>query len=123
MPVFTSCLLVALGGAAGSLLRFAVSRLLAFTALPWGTFAVNIAGGLAIGIIAGTLTVRGGEGWRLFLVVGLLGGFTTFSAFSLELAVMLGRGALLTALLYAAGSVLLALAATFTGLWLARSVV
>lgn len=121
MPVFTSCLLVALGGAAGSLLRFAVGRLLVFTALPWGTFAVNVAGGLAVGVAAGALSLRGGEGWRLFLIVGLLGGFTTFSAFSLELALLLERGALLTALLYAGGSVFLALAATFGGLWLARS--
>jgi CrcB protein len=103
-------LLVALGGAAGSVLRYLVSVLAVSVlgaAFPWGTLAVNILGSAAIGVAAGT----GLEGSpRLLLVTGFLGGFTTFSAFSLETGVLLERSPALAAL-YVAVSVALGLAA------------
>jgi CrcB protein len=91
---------------------------------PWATFIANIAGGLAMGVLAAWLVRQGeaGEPWRLLLGVGLLGGFTTFSAFSLEMAQMVERGQGLLAGAYALVSVLLALAALFAGLALGRAV-
>jgi CrcB protein len=90
-------LLVAAGGATGAVLRY----LLGAQALrnfgsgwPYGTLAANVIGGLMMGVLAGTLALRGGadqEKWRLLLGVGLLGGFTTFSAYSLEVALMIER--------------------------------
>lgn len=85
-------------------------------AFPWGTFTVNILGGLAMGLLVGILAARSGnETARLLLGVGVLGGFTTFSAFSLELVNMLERGATGTAILYAGGSVTAAVVALFLG--------
>lgn len=112
-------LLVAAGGAFGSVLRYLVS-LLAFAWLgagfPWGTLAVNVMGSAAIGLIAG-LGVQGEM--RLLLVTGLLGGFTTFSAFSLETGLLAERHAGLAAL-YVAASLGLGLAAFFLSWRLAR---
>ena len=111
--------LVALGGAAGSVLRYLVSvgSLALFGAgFPWGTLAVNVAGSAAIGALAGA----GLEGQaRLLLVTGFLGGFTTFSAFSLE-AVGLWERSPPLAIAYVAASVLLGAAACLAGLWLFR---
>ena len=97
-------LLVASGGALGSALRYVVSESLQvlFPAVifPIGTFAVNATGSLLIGLFAGLVEYRDmfGPGARLLLVVGLLGGFTTFSAFSLETLTLLRAGQSLTAL-------------------------
>ena len=120
-------LLVALGGAAGSWLRYAVGvtlgRMGATTAqFPWSTLAVNVTGSLLMGVLAGWLARHGsgGESWRLLLGVGVLGGFTTFSAFSLELALMIERGSLVSAALYVAVSVLAGVAALFAGLAMMR---
>ncbi len=115
-------LFVAVGGGAGAVLRYLVGRALPVlgAGFPLGTFAVNIAGGLAMGLLAGWLSRGGGEPARLLLGTGLLGGFTTFSAFSLELAVMVERGALVMAGGYALASVLLATLAVFAGLMVAR---
>ena len=102
-------LLVAAGGALGSVLRYAVSVLMVASlgaGFPWGTLAVNVLGSTAIGALAG-LGVEGG--WRLLLVTGLLGGFTTFSAFSLEAALLWERAWWL-ALVYVLASVALGLA-------------
>ncbi|MGZ8281488.1 MAG: fluoride efflux transporter CrcB [Allosphingosinicella sp.] len=118
--------LVMIGGALGAGLRYGVglaaSRRLG-TDFPWGTFIVNLAGGLCAGLLLGFLLVREGEAdpWRLFLGVGLLGGFTTFSAFSAETAYMLQRGQLGLAAVYVATSVAGAVALLFAGLWLARA--
>lgn len=122
----TNWLLVALGGAAGSAARYGLGvqagRWLG-TAWPWGTFAVNILGGLLMGVLAGWLAHRGGadqEKWRLLLGVGLLGGFTTFSAFSLETVLLMDRRGVGWAVAYAGLSVVLAVAALWVGLQLAR---
>ena len=111
--------LVAAGGAVGSVLRYLVSVLaveLLGTAFPWGTLAVNVLGSLAIGVLGG-LGVQGEM--RLLLVTGLLGGFTTFSAFSLETGLLAERHAGLAAV-YVAASLALGLAAFFLSWRLAR---
>lgn len=120
-------LFVALGGGVGAWLRYAVGvtlgRMGAATApFPWSTLAVNVAGSLLMGLLAGWLARHGsgGETWRLLLGVGVLGGFTTFSAFSLELALMIERGSLVSAALYVAVSVLAGVAALFAGLAMMR---
>ncbi len=120
-------LLVALGGACGSMLRYLVGRWTFVTfgaGLPAGTWAVNILGGLAMGLLAGWLAQRdaaGGEQLRLLLGVGLLGGFTTFSAFSLEVFNMINRGDIGLAGAYAVSSVAGSILAVMTGVWLARA--
>ncbi len=112
-------LLVAAGGALGSVLRYAVSVLMAASlgpGFPWGTLAVNVLGSTAIGVLA----AQGIEGnARLFWVTGVLGGFTTFSAFSLEAALLWERAPWLAAL-YVAASVGLGLAGFALGWWLGR---
>ena len=118
--------LVALGGAIGASLRHGAGLAalrLAPGGWPWATFFVNVTGSLAMGIVIGWLALKGAEGGqnlRLFLATGVLGGFTTFSAFSLEVADMIQDGAMTKAAGYAGASVLLGVAALFIGLWLAR---
>lgn len=121
-------LLVAIGGGTGALLRFhlgrAVGKLfpLAATAFPWATLVANVAGSLLMGLLAGWLARHGAEkgigaeGWRLLLGVGLLGGFTTFSSFSLELVLLWERGALGLAFTYALVSLAAGVAGLFLGL-------
>lgn len=119
-----SILLVGTGGAAGAIARFVVGRIIiAATGTPWpvATLAINIGGSLAMGVLAGVLTRAGpAEPLRLLLGVGVLGGFTTFSAFSLEMAQLLTQGAAGAAALYAALSVGGGLGGLCLGLWLAR---
>ncbi len=119
-------LLVAAGGATGAVMRYltgmASLRLLG-PGWPWGTLTVNVVGGLAMGLLAATLALRGGadqERWRVLLGVGVLGGFTTFSAFSLEVALMIERKEWPQAFGYSILSVVLSVAALFAGLMLAR---
>ena len=119
-------LLVMLGGAIGAGLRYGVGLAAAGRLgadFPWGTFLVNLAGGLGAGLLLGFLLARGdtADPWRLFLGVGLLGGFTTFSAFSAETAFMLQRGQFGLATLYILSSVIGALVLLFAGLWLAKA--
>lgn len=90
---------------------------------PWGTLTVNIVGGLLMGALTGWLAFRGGlhaESIRLFAAVGVLGGFTTFSAFSLETALMIEKRQLALAGGYVAASVVLSILALFVGLMVAR---
>jgi fluoride exporter len=98
----TPFLLVAAGGAVGSVLRFGATLMAVRhlgVAFPWGTLAVNVIGSIAIGMVAS----RGVDGpWRLFLIPGLLGGFTTFSAFSLETGMLWQRAWWLAGLYVAA---------------------
>jgi CrcB protein len=118
-----SILLVALGGAVGCVLRFmvvnTVSRLNP-TVFPLGTMIVNIVGSLLIGV---ALAVWGREhSARAFIVTGMLGGFTTFSAFSWDMLRLLQHGLYWDALFYASGSVILSLIAVAFGFYLAHSV-
>ncbi len=115
-----------IGGAVGSALRYLLGRL-AFAlfgpGFPWGTLAANLLGGLAMGLLAGWLVramPASGEQWRLLLGVGVLGGFTTFSSFSLETVNMLQRGDYGIAAAYIGVSVAGAILALFAGLTLAR---
>ncbi len=120
-------LLVMAGGAAGAALRYHLGRGLTHalgTGFPYGTLAANLTGGLAMGLLAGWLArhASGNEPWRLLLAVGLLGGFTTFSAFSLELTNMIQRGTWSSAAGYALVSVAGSVLALFAGLALMRQV-
>ncbi|MBA4226194.1 MAG: fluoride efflux transporter CrcB [Hyphomonas sp.] len=121
-------LLVALGGAIGASLRHGAGVVaVRFLPLgwPWATGFVNLAGSFAMGILVGWLALKAegaSQELRLFLATGVLGGFTTFSAFSLEIANMLRSGETLKAGLYALLSVLLGVSALFIGLWMARRI-
>jgi fluoride exporter len=114
-------LLVGLGGAIGAMTRFGIGRLLGASSFPWATLTVNVVGGLLMGLLAGWLVARNGnEPLQLFLGVGVLGGFTTFSAFSLETILLIVRGAPGQAALYVLASVVASVAAVAIGLWLTR---
>ncbi|MBJ7447831.1 MAG: fluoride efflux transporter CrcB [Brevundimonas sp.] len=122
----TRFLIVAAGGALGAVARYGVGTLagrLGASHWPWGTLTVNIVGGLLMGALTGWLAFRGGlyaESIRLFAAVGILGGFTTFSAFSLETALMIEKRQLALAGGYVAASVVLSILALFIGLMVAR---
>ncbi len=109
----------------GAWLRFAASRLIGAGAFPFATLAVNIVGSFAMGLLAGWLARQGsaGENWRLLLGVGVLGGFTTFSAFSLELVTLVQRGEMGGAALYAALSLAGGVIGLIAGLALMRAAV
>jgi CrcB protein len=121
-------LLVAVGGGAGSALRYlvtnAVPRAASLPGWPLGTLAVNVSGSLLIGFIAGLVFTRQvpGEGLRLLLVTGVLGGYTTFSAFSLENLLLIRDGEVLVALANALVQVTLGLAAAALGYFAVRFV-
>ena len=117
--------LVFLGGGLGAVSRhlsgMAVTRV-AGTGFPWGTMLVNIVGSLAMGLLIAWLARRssGDADLRLLLATGFLGGFTTFSAFSLDAVSLYERGALTAAAAYVIASVTVSILALFGGLWLAR---
>ena len=120
-------LLVMLGGAVGAGFRYHLSGVALRNLgpnFPYGTLLVNLLGGFLMGILAGTLvrqfTTIQGEPLRLFLGVGVLGGFTTFSAFSLETVNMLTRGQAVQAAGYALASVAGSVLMLLLGLWLTR---
>lgn len=119
-------LYVMTGGAIGAAMRYGLSRAIPASAggWPWPTFIANICGGFLMGVLAAWLWRSGSqsESLQLFVGVGILGGFTTFSAFSLEMADMVQRGHMGTAAGYAAASVLLALGATFAGMTAAKAI-
>ncbi len=118
-------LLAAAGGALGAGARHLVNvgfgRLLS-ASFPWATVFVNVVGSLAMGLLIASFALRfsGSLDARTFLATGLLGGFTTFSAFSLDFANLVERGDWGLALAYASGSVVLSIAALFVGLWVGR---
>ncbi|KAA0073847.1 fluoride efflux transporter CrcB [Tardiphaga sp. P9-11] len=117
--------LVFLGGGLGATLRYVINMTCARcmgTAFPWGTFIINVTGSTVMGLIAGYLAFKGeaSQPWRLFLMTGILGGYTTFSAFSLDTALLYERGELGLALAYVLGSVVLSIAGLFAGLALVR---
>ena len=128
-------LYVALGGGLGAWLRYITGQLwtaaigpVAASGFPWATLTVNVLGSFAMGLLAGWLahfgspqTPLGTEGWRLLLGVGVLGGYTTFSSFSLEIALMAQRGQLMQAGLYITVSLVAGVVGPFAGLAIMRS--
>jgi len=119
-------LLVFVGGGLGAALRHAVnlaSLRLVGTALPYGTFFINVTGSILMGMVAGLFAwkVSLPPTLRLFVATGILGGYTTFSTFSLETALLLERGQAWTAVGYVVGSVLLGVAGLFVGMVAVRA--
>ncbi len=120
-------LLVFLGAGIGGALRHgtnvAAARLIG-SGFPWGTLTVNVFGSFVMGLLAGYLAFRAGAEWtqnaRLFLATGVLGGYTTFSAFSLDVILLWDRGQAVAAGLYVAASVVLSVLGLVLGLWLVR---
>jgi CrcB protein len=120
--------IVFIGAGIGGVIRYGVSlaaiRLLG-EAFPFGTFAINVVGSFVMGAVAAAFIAKigffGVPAWRLFLTTGVLGGFTTFSAFSLDAAYLWERDEFLLMALYVGGSVLVSLIAVFAGLFLVRS--
>jgi CrcB protein len=121
-------LIVFFGGGLGAALRHGMNIVAARafgTAFPYGTLIINVLGSLAMGLIAEYFALKAGlpQRMRLFLTTGILGGFTTFSAFSLEAALLYERGAMIGAAVYIVASVVLAIAALFAGLMIVRALV
>jgi len=122
----TNLLWVAAGGAIGASLRH-MSGMIALRIMgpgfPWGTLIVNVFGSLIMGLFIAWMTKKTGTSneMRLFIATGILGGFTTFSAFSLDVANMIERGAMGQALGYVTASVIISVIAIFIGLWFGRS--
>ena len=120
-------LVVFLGAGIGGALRHGVNlaalRLLG-PGFPYGTLTVNVAGSLIIGLLAGWFAHKADPGqlWRLLLTTGILGGFTTFSAYALDAALLIERNQLGLAALYALSSPVLAILGLFAGLWLIRAI-
>lgn len=120
-------LLVGLGGGVGSICRYLVGvgalRLMG-PSFPWGTLTVNIVGSFLIGVIVELLALRvsASAEWRLLLITGFLGGFTTFSAFSLDAFSLYQRGDVLSAASYVAASLVLSLLAVAFGVFAMRTV-
>jgi len=115
---------VAAGGAVGSLLRYFVAGAIQQPTMqfPLGILVVNVTGGLLMGIIVelSALRLHLSPELRAFLTVGILGGYTTFSTFSLDSALLIQRGQYASAAAYIGGSVVLSIVALFSGLWLVR---
>lgn len=124
----TPVLWVAAGGAVGSVARYGLniglSRLHA-QSFPWGIFTVNVLGSLAMGILVALFARKwpDGENLRLALTTGLLGGFTTFSAFSYDVVALMEKGEMGTAAIYALASVVLSVLACLVGLWIVRTLI
>jgi fluoride exporter len=121
--------LIFLGGGIGAALRHGVNLLSTQwfgVTFPWGTLIVNVTGSFVIGLLAAYFAFRGDAVWsqplRLFLTTGILGGYTTFSAFSLDFALLFDRGEIGQGVAYVLASVGLSLAAVFLGLFVMRSV-
>ncbi|HMN81189.1 MAG TPA: fluoride efflux transporter CrcB [Burkholderiaceae bacterium] len=118
-------LVVFVGAGLGGMLRHAVNAVaprLVGLSFPYGTLAINISGSLVMGLLAGYFATKHdpGQVWRLFLTTGVMGGYTTFSAFSLETVLLYERGEFLLSAIYVAGSVVLSVAALLAGLIIVR---
>ena len=126
--ILTGFLIVFLGGGFGAALRhgvnMAAARLVGMS-FPYGTMFINVTGSLVMGLIGEYFALKTGlhRGWLLFLTTGILGGYTTFSAFSLDAGLLYERGELGLAALYVLGSVVLSIVGLFAGLALVRSMV
>lgn len=118
-------LAVGVGGGLGALARYYIAGAIqsATTSFPWGIFVVNITGGLLMGLIveASALKLNLPPDLRAFLTVGILGGYTTFSTFSLDSVLLLQRGEYAQAAFYVIGSVVFSILALVAGLWLVRT--
>ena len=124
---FSILLMVALGGALGSLLRYVLAGQIqsaAWPGFPWGIFVINITGGFFMGLIVelSALKLNLSPELRAFLTVGILGGYTTFSTFSLDSALLIQRGDYAAAGAYIVGSAVLSILALFAGLQLVRAI-
>jgi fluoride exporter len=120
-----SYFIVFLGGGLGAALRHGINILVGRTlgsGFPYSTLLINITGSLIMGLVAAYFAFKGdaSQHWRLFLTTGILGGYTTFSAFSLDAALLYERGAIGLAALYIIASVVLSIAGLFAGLYLVR---
>lgn len=120
-------LIVFLGGGLGAALRYLVNQAmgrLVDIEFPLGIMAINISGSVIMGLAVGYFTFKAGEDWtqdaRLFVTTGILGGYTTFSAFSLDAMLLYERGEILTALFYVVGSVVLSILGLAAGLLAVR---
>jgi len=119
-------LIVFIGGGIGAALRHGINLASARvfgTSIPWHTFFENVSGSLAMGLLAGYFALKAdptSQAWRLFLTTGILGGYTTFSAFSLDAMLLYERGAIGQAAAYVIGSVVLGIAGLVAGLALVR---
>ena len=116
---------VALGGAIGSVARYAVSTLQSpAVAFPYAIFIVNLSGGFLMGIVAALLALKFNVSSEMqaFLTTGILGGYTTFSTFSLQSALLIERHDFVTATSYVVGSAVLSIVALFAGLWIVRAI-
>lgn len=115
-------LIVFLGAGLGGCLRHAVNLLCKSFTLPVATFLINVTGSMAMGMVIAYLAHRGhlSQNWRIFVATGVLGGYTTFSTFSLDAALLIEKGRPGHALVYLAGSVLLGLSGLFAGMRLVR---
>jgi CrcB protein len=117
---------VALGGAIGSVARYFVAQVQSpvWTGFPYGIFLVNVSGGFVMGVLVELMALRFSVSAevRAFLTTGIMGGYTTFSTFSLESALLIQRGAMVTATSYVVGSAILSIVALFCGLWLVRMI-
>jgi len=123
--MLSTILQVAAGGALGASGRYLIGRAahqLFGPGFPWGTVIVNVAGSFAMGCLVVWLAKKGGMAWAPFLMTGMLGGFTTFSAFSLDVATLYERGAVGLAAAYILGTVVTSVAGLFLGLAVMRSV-
>lgn len=127
MPPVSGYIVVFLGAGIGGMLRHGVN-IAAFHLLgasfPYGTLTVNVVGSLVMGLFAGWFAhkVDPGQSWRLFLTTGFLGGFTTFSTFSRDAALLYEHGAMAVAALYVLASVTLSVAAVFLGMFIVRQI-
>jgi fluoride exporter len=120
-----SYFLVFFGGGLGAMLRHLINISCARcmgTAFPYGTFIINVTGSTVMGLIAGYLAFKGeaSQHWRLFIMTGILGGYTTFSTFSLDTVLLYERGELALAALYVIGSAALSIGGLLAGLALIR---
>jgi CrcB protein len=125
MNVLNGYLIVFLGGGAGAAIRHAFNGMglrMMGPDFPYATLFINITGSVVMGLIAGWFAFKGQDTshWRLFLTTGILGGYTTFSAFSLDAGLLYERGELGLSALYIIASVVLSIAGLFAGLWLVR---
>ena len=123
--ILNGYLIVFLGGGVGAAIRHGLNGMglrLMGPDFPYATVFINITGSAIMGVIAGYFAFKGGtsQHWRLFLTTGILGGYTTFSAFSLDAALLYERGELALSALYVTASVVLSIAGLFAGLWLIR---